>query len=304
MRSWPERLVMAGVAAVAVVACYSAGTDDEGARTTGASALPSIPGRACPDGSPLTYQSFGAPLVMSYCTGCHAKGLVGEQRQGAPPGVDLDTLAGIRARLARVYERSADEHTTMPPVGGPTAEQRRLLGDWLACGAPGDEVTFDAKSLPSAGPKTQECADPPITIPAALLPRCSVATWSCLAACTNDEPECNARCIAADKTAPDPTYGLTCSSCIDYQQYKCTDDDGCHPVVAALECCRRDKCPEGSDASCVTTRCGGEAYAYGYCLSEVTSSCGSLVDGPGRSCFPKDVGDAGAGGDAGRDAAQ
>jgi hypothetical protein len=32
--------------------------------------------------------------------------------------------------------RAADHNVTMPPVGGPEADERSALGEWLACGAP------------------------------------------------------------------------------------------------------------------------------------------------------------------------
>jgi hypothetical protein len=42
----------------------------------------------------------------------------------------------IRAQAARIWARSGDHNMTMPPVGGPEDEDRSMLGEWLACGAP------------------------------------------------------------------------------------------------------------------------------------------------------------------------
>ena len=102
--------------------------------------------------------------------------------------------------------------------------------------------------------------------------------------------------MKADKTPKDARYNIDCQSCINYQQYVCSDDHGCHEVNAQLLCCQQAKCPSGYDQDCVTKNCGGEAYALGYCLSSVTPDCASY-SGPSRSCFPADLGtppDAGA----------
>lgn len=285
-------LALALFAAVGA-ACSSSGDAASPAASTpdaGTSApLSPIPGRACPDGSPLTYQSFGAPFFESYCTGCHSSKVTGDKRQKAPPGVDFDTLAGIRAHAARIYARAGDGSTTMPPAGGPTADSRKLLGDWLACGAPGDDVPITAKSLPAKGTIPAECDGHPTPLPAAMLPRCSAATWDCLSKCDILDFGCPGRCVTADTTPAEPTYGITCASCIDYEQYVCSDQNGCHDVNAELECCRRAKCLNSTDPNCLSKQCPSEAYAYGYCLGSVTPTCSSVIDGPARGCFPADV---------------
>jgi hypothetical protein len=122
------------------VACASDGgsaadTDGEG------DGAPSEPGgapagRECPPDSFLRYDNFGAPFFAEYCTGCHSSQLPDDMRQDAPPGVDFETLDGIRARADAIYLRAADANTTMPPVGGPSDETRALLGEWLACDTP------------------------------------------------------------------------------------------------------------------------------------------------------------------------
>jgi hypothetical protein len=48
----------------------------------------------------------------------------------------LDTLEDARAWADRIWVRAADHNATMPPVGGPEADERSALGEWLACGAP------------------------------------------------------------------------------------------------------------------------------------------------------------------------
>jgi hypothetical protein len=96
----------------------------------------SLDERPCPDESYLTFESFGGPFLISWCGGCHTSGVAEAERQGAPLGVDFDDVDAVRAWSARIWARSGDHNVTMPPVGGPGAEDREMLGEWLACGAP------------------------------------------------------------------------------------------------------------------------------------------------------------------------
>ncbi len=107
--------------------------DTTGTDTTEGSA---IPGRACPPDSFVTADNFGMPLMLGHCNGCHNSGLAEDMRQGAPLGVDFDTVEDVRTHAERIYARAADDSTSMPPAAGPSEEERRWLGDWLACGAP------------------------------------------------------------------------------------------------------------------------------------------------------------------------
>lgn len=126
MRSWPE-----GALLLALAACGADGPSP--APTAG---FESVWERPCPEGSPLTWDSFGAAFVLSWCTSCHSSDLPEGMRQQAPPDVNLDTAGGVRRNLERVWLRAADGNTTMPPLGGPSPEERERLGEWLACGAP------------------------------------------------------------------------------------------------------------------------------------------------------------------------
>ena len=92
--------------------------------------------RACPPDSVLTYESFGGPFMYSYCSGCHSKDLPEGMRQDAPMGADFDTLETTRAWSKRIWARAGDHNLTMPPIGGPGDDEREMLGEWLACGAP------------------------------------------------------------------------------------------------------------------------------------------------------------------------
>lgn len=92
--------------------------------------------RPCPPDSPLTVINFGAPFMLTHCTGCHHSSLDKDERAGAPLGVDFDDLAYVRDQAAQIWARAADQNMTMPPLGGPAQDERTRLGEWLACGAP------------------------------------------------------------------------------------------------------------------------------------------------------------------------
>lgn len=91
--------------------------------------------RPCPDDSKLTWENFGAPFVLSWCTGCHSSYLEEGLRQEAPLTVNLDHIDDVRAEMDLVWAVAGDDNTTMPPAGGPSHAERELLAEWLACGA-------------------------------------------------------------------------------------------------------------------------------------------------------------------------
>ena len=95
-------------------------------------------GSTCPPGNTLTYDNFARPFMESFCTRCHASTLSGPERQGAPLFHDFDSEAGILNVGNHVDQYAAAGpnaiNTLMPPDGAqPTEEQRRQLGQWLAC---------------------------------------------------------------------------------------------------------------------------------------------------------------------------
>lgn len=98
-------------------------------------------GSVCPPGSTLTYESFGREHFDAYCQSCHASAVTGADRQGAPSSHTYDDVEMIRAAAEEIDRLAAAGpdavNTDMPrafPV--PTEEERRRLGEWLACGAP------------------------------------------------------------------------------------------------------------------------------------------------------------------------
>ncbi|HEX5061030.1 MAG TPA: hypothetical protein VFV99_16800 [Kofleriaceae bacterium] len=95
----------------------------------------------CPPNSPLTYDNFGAGFMASYCTRCHHSELTGAARMGAPSFHDFDTIFGIRAVSNHIDETTASGPAStnegMPPDKPfPSLTERKLLGEWIACGMP------------------------------------------------------------------------------------------------------------------------------------------------------------------------
>ncbi|MDQ3340048.1 MAG: hypothetical protein M4D80_33230 [Myxococcota bacterium] len=82
----------------------------------------------------LSYGNFGAPFVVNWCRGCHASSVPAGMRQKAPIDVNFDTEADVLAYRERFRVRATGTKPTMPPAGGPTAEERALLAEWIDCG--------------------------------------------------------------------------------------------------------------------------------------------------------------------------
>lgn len=86
---------------------------------------------ACPDaGTELTYDNFGKAFFDSHCTSCHTAG----SGQTGADDLPFDSQSAIQAQIEDIYEQAVGG-TSMPPGGGPTAEERQQLGEWLSCGA-------------------------------------------------------------------------------------------------------------------------------------------------------------------------
>ena len=104
--------------------------------TTGDGSWASLEDRPCPEDSTLSAENFGAPFLLTQCTGCHHSSLPASERAGAPLDINFDALADVRKHAPLIWARAADSNATMPPLGGPPQDERTRLGEWLACGAP------------------------------------------------------------------------------------------------------------------------------------------------------------------------
>jgi uncharacterized membrane protein len=95
---------------------------------------PAADSGACQERAPpLTWASFGQGWMGKHCVGCHSSLLPEAERNGAPVGIDLDTWEDAVAWGPRIAARSLGDAPTMPPGGGPSVEERRLLAEWLEC---------------------------------------------------------------------------------------------------------------------------------------------------------------------------
>ena len=95
-----------------VTACTS------GASSTGISEL------SCPPGSTLNYANFAQDVISTHCLSCH------DNRSPR-----LMTQAAVKAESSQILD-AAVYTDAMPGSGSMTLDERKLLGEWLVCGAP------------------------------------------------------------------------------------------------------------------------------------------------------------------------
>ncbi|MFT5682962.1 MAG: putative membrane protein [Myxococcota bacterium] len=82
------------------------------------------------------WNTVGAPFIYTWCTPCHSPTLSGEDRQGAPEGVDFGEIEDVWDYADRIEARVFAQSSPMPPAGGPTETELAELADWIACGLP------------------------------------------------------------------------------------------------------------------------------------------------------------------------
>jgi hypothetical protein len=273
-------LAVVTLAAAAIGAC-----SDPAEESSGAAPL-------CGSSADLSYENFAGPFFLSWCTGCHSADLPEGVRQKAPLEVNLDSLEDIRKHKEIILERAV-KRADMPPAGGPSPQERQLLGEWLGCGAPSDTPGFDPGPPSDAGgpPKpTGTCAQPRQPLPQSILPRCSATTRACIEQCPllheeeNEIEDCREACVDADATPQDPTTGVSCSDCVFNELLACAAARGCADQTAFLYCCIED-CVKKQDATCLQTACADDIQAFGYCVGYGPTECVSFTEGPRARCF-------------------
>ncbi|MDB4956599.1 MAG: hypothetical protein JWO36_4168 [Myxococcales bacterium] len=88
-----------------------------------------------PQGTTLTYASFGQRFIDTNCSTCHSASA--GSRHGAPENFQFDTIEDVHHRADRIFVRAAATNTSMPPGPvDPPPDERDKLAEWLACGAP------------------------------------------------------------------------------------------------------------------------------------------------------------------------
>ena len=99
-------------------------------------------GTECPDGgTALTYENFGQQFVSTYCLRCHSVDVEGDDREDAPSDHNFDTRFECEALADHMDQKAGSgpdsTNEEMPPSAPrPTTEERAMLSEWLACGAP------------------------------------------------------------------------------------------------------------------------------------------------------------------------
>jgi hypothetical protein len=99
-------------------------------------------GATCPSTSTITYEGWALPFFESYCLRCHSVTRTAQDdRHGATLGANWDDLNSVRDFADEIDAFAAagpkGVNAEMPPSGPfPTTDERRKLGEWLACGAP------------------------------------------------------------------------------------------------------------------------------------------------------------------------
>ncbi len=89
-----------------------------GATSTGISEL------TCPPGSTLTYANFGEAAIEEHCMSCHVR----ESPQ-------LGSHSHVKLQAGRILDEAVYTDA-MPQDAEMSLDERRMLGEWLACGAP------------------------------------------------------------------------------------------------------------------------------------------------------------------------
>ena len=170
-----------------------------------------IEGRLCPTDNPTTYDNTGGPFLLTWCVGCHSSHLAKAQRAGAPLSIDFDTPAGVEKHLKRIFARSADDNVTMPPTDAISAVERRLMGDWIACGAPGlSEAVMLSIDAAASTPNTTQ---PGCTTDDDCKGKCKGAKSGCVCVTKGQNKMCRRSC-KTDADCPKPPNGsaLKCST--------------------------------------------------------------------------------------------
>ncbi|MCP4872464.1 MAG: hypothetical protein GY898_27545 [Proteobacteria bacterium] len=105
---------------------------------------------ACDDVTVVDEANYDAeigPLFETYCVFCHdSEKLSSEDRRGAVPGVDYDTLDASAQFPSLTWSRLADQ--TMPPMGRmPSTEELETLLEFLNCAEATDVGDDDDSAL-------------------------------------------------------------------------------------------------------------------------------------------------------------
>lgn len=104
-------------------------------------------GAVCDREPALDYDNFGKGFLDQFCNGCHSSLVSEVERNGVPPGVDFDYYGAVMTWAERIDARTLaeDPATAMPPGGGPSAEERARLHEWIVCGVLPDAARWEGE---------------------------------------------------------------------------------------------------------------------------------------------------------------
>lgn len=151
----------------------------------------------------------------------------------------------------------------------------------------GPEEEDAATDTDSGSTTPRECEmNLPGPFPAALTPRCTAETRTCIEACRGGA--CVNSCIDADTTPPETVMGttVTCETCLGYSQAYCIEQNGGADLWHALQCCAEDRgC---TNDACVQSMCPAEFNAVFSAANPAAATClsGLPTTGAYASCFP------------------
>ena len=89
----------------------------------------------CEDQPLLNWTNFGQGFLIQYCNGCHHSDT--PDRYGAPDEAVFDSVDLVWDQKGSILSVSTGESPRMPPNGGASDLDRRMLEIWLNCGEPG-----------------------------------------------------------------------------------------------------------------------------------------------------------------------
>lgn len=172
------------------------------------------------------------------------------------------------------------------PDGGPIVLSDTGTGDPDA----GPTTTPDSgpEPTPDSGVEPACAMDLP-EFPAALSPRCSDETRTCVNGCLSapNPSMCVNTCLAAD-TTPDGMIGtqpVGCAECVGFVQQYCIQENGGESLIDALRCCATENgC---TNEACIQSMCPAEVGALNSPSNPAASSCLILpTTGPYAVCYP------------------
>jgi hypothetical protein len=89
----------------------------------------------CEEEPVINWANFGQGFFIQSCMGCHYS--EAPDRYGAPESVVFDGPEDVWTQRAMVLFTAAGNMPSMPPNGGTTALERRMLEIWLTCAPSG-----------------------------------------------------------------------------------------------------------------------------------------------------------------------